>query len=1659
MHAADKSGVKPSVLSLPSGPGAIEGLGESFEPQLNTGTATYRVPLKSPPGRAGFAPDLALTYNSGNGGGTFGLGWSLGLPSLQRQTDKGLPFYTDYPSGDGVDNDGDGMVDDYDEFDTIVFTNGEELVPCSDGTYRFENEQDFTKFVRSGDGWIGTRRDGATMKFGLTTTGRIEDSSGRIFKWLLEEIQNTNGIGVVFSYEKLDASPQRYLTRVTYNTSGAGDMSVRFGYEARPDIITDFRPSFELRTAFRCNGIRMYRGDEQIRTYRLAYHPLTDVLAVSLLASVTEFGRGELESLPPASFGYTAFEPLKAEIGTMPSAPQVSLNDANIDIMDINSDALPDIVDTNESPHDYYVNLGLDSEGVVQWSKRTGMTAQTGLLLGANTTEVADMDGDGKSDLLDLSETSVVYYRPVVEETGIRWEQAGSLAEPGFAFSDPNIKLLDVNNDKYIDVMKTESLEYVVWINLGDDGWSEEFIADSVNPLAMFNRSYIRLADMNGDRLQDLVWIEEDFCAYYPAKGFGSFGTAIEFENPPDNIVNPARVNLADINGDGRSDALYIGETETRVYINLGLNTENPSFCRFANAITVSTPTTSVSTSFRVADVNGNASTDILFNVPGGGPETFTYVDFAPGEQPYQLATISNGIGLTTTIQYTSSTLEMARDRTADRAWRTPPPFPVPVISKVKLHDGLNTYVTTYAYHDGYYDAKEMEFRGFAAAEKFEIGDNSAPTLVTLFQYHTGENEPETLKGRPKQIEAREATITGPVYFREAIEWHTQKLRKAPNGDPRAVTFAFSVDTVKSIIEKGNGPPVDLRSTNQYLFDPDIATNEKQFGVVEKIIFTDFGRTDSPNWDDERKVETTKSAVSASGKQNWILDKTMESLITDENGAFVARKQNFYDGSNTLGSISKGNLTRVADFKDATSFINSVRNVYDSFGNIVAIHDALSDFASTHFREIAYDNDYHTFPVQEIIHTGGELLSMSATYDPGFGAMTSSTDFNGFTSFYDYDPFARLVTITKPPDGSPTLSYDYQLAQPIGGGRLINWVETRQADGTPTLDSRTFYDGLGRKVMTRSEGEDSGLWVVSDTVQYNARQNPARKFLPYFDGGGIGYSDPDFNRSAFTSHVYDGLGRETQMVQPDGTHADISYGPLRKLVRDEEQTRAGSPHFGCGMEYVEDGLRDEDGKGRLREVYEIVKLSDTGESLDSPVTWKTAYAYNLLDNFTGYTDAQNNQKHVQYDALGRKTFMDDPDRGHMHYVYDDVGNLIQTTDAKSQVIRYEYDGANRLLREFYSVKAESPDVEFYYDIPAGAVPTRVFPGSSDEEKIANEVLRGDPPNASFDRNDDAKVDSADVIKAAKAPVGPPQTDTAANTRGYLAWVRDQSGEEHRSYDARGRVVWTIKRIQNTGPNDLYSFQTKNDYDSMDRVTRLTYPDGDFVDYRYNTRGLLEEIPNVVKQCNYNEFGQFSTLGLACGVTTQYSYDIRQRLIRIHSTRRRDNLELQDLNYTYDAVSNITTVGDGRTNAQLDIIGVELGITSADARKFRETQNYQYDSLYRLTQAANGNVFGSIRFRYDRIGNMVEQSAELIDRVPGMNLGKMHYGGAAGAWNRNGRGPNDPPGPHALSAAGNPMAQSDPLTLAYDSVGCVTGEASSENAWDSKLRLISSNSVF
>lgn len=104
--------VQHPTITLPKGGGAIHGLGEKFQANAVTGTGSFSVPLPLSPGRSEFAPQLALSYNSGSGNGAFGLGWNVEVPAIRRKTDKTLPRYADA-----------------EDSDTFILSGAEDLVP------------------------------------------------------------------------------------------------------------------------------------------------------------------------------------------------------------------------------------------------------------------------------------------------------------------------------------------------------------------------------------------------------------------------------------------------------------------------------------------------------------------------------------------------------------------------------------------------------------------------------------------------------------------------------------------------------------------------------------------------------------------------------------------------------------------------------------------------------------------------------------------------------------------------------------------------------------------------------------------------------------------------------------------------------------------------------------------------------------------------------------------------------------------------------------------------------------------------------------------------------------------------------------------------------------------------------------------------------------------------------------------------------------------------------------------------------------------------------------------------------------------------------------------------------------------------------------------
>jgi hypothetical protein len=44
------------TIVLPKGGGALHGIGETFSPDLHTGTGNFTIPVALPPGRNGFQP-------------------------------------------------------------------------------------------------------------------------------------------------------------------------------------------------------------------------------------------------------------------------------------------------------------------------------------------------------------------------------------------------------------------------------------------------------------------------------------------------------------------------------------------------------------------------------------------------------------------------------------------------------------------------------------------------------------------------------------------------------------------------------------------------------------------------------------------------------------------------------------------------------------------------------------------------------------------------------------------------------------------------------------------------------------------------------------------------------------------------------------------------------------------------------------------------------------------------------------------------------------------------------------------------------------------------------------------------------------------------------------------------------------------------------------------------------------------------------------------------------------------------------------------------------------------------------------------------------------------------------------------------------------------
>lgn len=726
-------------IGIPKGGGALSGIGETFQPDLHTGTAHLTVPMPLPPGRGALTPKLALAYSSGTGNGPFGIDWSLDVPRISRRTDRSVPVYDDTR-------------------DTFVLSGAEELaeVPIgnaappdlpADATatrYRPRTESGLARIVHvvgtGSDYWDLWTRDGLRSRYGTARPPNSPDDwndpatirtpDGNVFAWLLSITCDTFGSRTRYSYRSDDTgNPQRYLAAVEYAEYGDLDdpsyaVTVSINYDdSRPDPFSDRRPGFELRTTLRATQIA-------VSTIGSAGSPVTTVdlsygdAAVSLLTGLRVTGHdttaGTTQSLPPLTFDYSGWNPTARRYRPLPSTLPPTPLGTGIDLVDLFGDGLPSVIELGTTPR-YWRNLGNG-----RFDPPRPITAAPPAALGTSAAMFTDLNGDGRPELVSSTNrgTAVWSLTPTAEadvRAGFQPRPSIPTATLSTGIADPTVRLVDLDGDHLLDLLASGSPPLAAE---GDGAGNFTLLRPlpaAPAPLTNFTDPRVRIADMTGDGLADIVLVHDGSIRYWPSLGRGRYGPPVEMTNAPhftDALAypgsgfDPRRLLLGDITGKGPADAVYVGDGSVTIWLNPAGNGFGPA------TVIRGTPRVDISTDVRLADIDGLGIAGVLWSGIGTNRE-WAFLDLTGGVKPFLLTGLNNHRGAATTLTWSTSTAFAVADRSAGTPWRTALPFPVHVLAASESTDYFSATVLTsaYRYHEGYWDAGDREFRGFGCVE------------------------------------------------------------------------------------------------------------------------------------------------------------------------------------------------------------------------------------------------------------------------------------------------------------------------------------------------------------------------------------------------------------------------------------------------------------------------------------------------------------------------------------------------------------------------------------------------------------------------------------------------------------------------------------------------------------------------------------------------------------------------------------------------------------------------------------------------------------------------------------------------------------------------------------------------------------------------------
>jgi len=628
--------------------------------------------------------------------------------------------------------------------------------------------------------WRVTDRENVLHVFGKDSSARIADPQDptRVFSWLLQETRDDRGNIALFQYVSEDdrgiaagaphernrsaTQAQRHVKRILYgNAAPFSTTSFRLetvfdygdhdatsptpvpdlAWPERADSFSSFRSGFEVRTRRLCRRVLMFHRFEElgtdpvlVRSTRFTYAHAADLTHLTRVQAVGHITGKPEQTTPPLEFEYsTPSLDANVRIADAPSLPE-GIDGTRYQWVDLDGDGIPGVLASFADAWYYASNLGGGSFGTVRELPSQPSLARS------RSAQLVDVSGEGKMALAEYAGTTPGF----VEREDPR-DAAGPFpagARPGWApfrsfdtvpvvpWGSPHLHQIDLDGDGLPDLFVTEAEIFAWHPSLGRDGYGPSrrlpnpgLLDEEKGPRFLIGSETesVHLADLSGDGLSDIVRIRNGEICYWPNLGYGRFGAKVTMDHSPvfdhPDRFDPKRIRIADIDGTGLSDILYLEGGRVRFWRNLSGNgwsdaVEVPAFPHVDNLGAV-----------QVTDFLGKGTACLVWSspLPGESSAPLRYVDLM-GEKPHLLKVVRNNLGAETRLEYASSTEFFLADRASGEPWATRLPFPVHVVvsSETTEQTTGTRLATRYAYHHGFWDGLEKEFRGFAHVQQWD---------------------------------------------------------------------------------------------------------------------------------------------------------------------------------------------------------------------------------------------------------------------------------------------------------------------------------------------------------------------------------------------------------------------------------------------------------------------------------------------------------------------------------------------------------------------------------------------------------------------------------------------------------------------------------------------------------------------------------------------------------------------------------------------------------------------------------------------------------------------------------------------------------------------------------------------------------------------------